>query len=732
MKRLSRAIAVALLCLLAAPLLAQKKLTIEEIFSDPGLTGRMPEQMKWSPDGRKLTFILRDDSGNRGDLLTVDAATGEKQVLVSHEQLASLAPTVEKAVKDERERERLRRYSVASYLWSPDGKAILFTSAGKMYLYDLEAKSARPALRDSGLPEPGQGAGDPKFSPDGKWISFISRHDIWVAPIAGGEARQVTQGGNENVLHGDLDWVYPEELDVRTGYHWSPDSRSIAFLELDEHPVATFPIVDYVPLLAGVDFQKYPKAGSPNPKPRVGIADVASGKTVWLDRVAEYIPRIDWIDSERVAVQLLNRAQTELELVFADTGTGRSKSVLMERDPHWLNVHDDFRFFKGSGEFLWTSERTGFRHIYLYRQDGTLVRALTSGDWEVARVVGVNGWPSYVYFTASERGPLRNDLYRVKLDGKGFERMTERKGSHGIVINQQATAYAETFSSLTTPPGIALRDLAGNKMTPVHAARSLQEYGLAVPDVVALTMPDGAAARGMLIKPAGFDPAKKYPVVIHIYGGPHAPVIGDRWGGTNFLWHQFMAQQGFVVFYFDDRSSAIPGHKYEVALHRQFGSVELKDHLEGVKYLKSLPYVDGERIGLWGWSGGGYTTCFNMLHAPEVFKVGVAVAPVTDWRDYDTIYTERYMGLPQENEAAYRSSSPVHFAANLRGKLLLVHGASDDNVHMQNSLQLAQELIKAGKQFDLLLYPQKTHSISGPVARRHLFTAITEYFKKNL
>jgi dipeptidyl-peptidase-4 len=258
------------------------------------------------------------------------------------------------------------------------------------------------------------------------------------------------------------------------------------------------------------------------------------------------------------------------------------------------------------------------------------------------------------------------------------------------------------------------------------------EYKLAAPEVIPFTMPDGAPARGMFIKPPGFDPAKKYPVILYIYGGPHAPVIGDRWGGTTYLWHQFMAQQGFLVFYFDDRTSAIPGHKYEVALHRQFGLVELKDHLEGVKYLKSLPYVDGERIGLWGWSGGGYTTCFNMLHAPDVFRVGVAVAPVTDWRDYDTIYTERYMGLPQENEQAYRASSPTHFANSLRGKLLLVHGTADDNVHMQNSLQLAQELIKTGKQFDLLLYPQKTHSISGSVARRHLFTAIADYFKRNL
>jgi len=728
MKPVTRFFVVILLSLVVLPLAwaqKQKPLTLEEIFSDPGLTGRMPEQMKWMPDGQQLSYILRDDAGTRGDLWVVNAVTGERRILVSHEQLLQLAPAVEKVIKDERERERLRRYAVASYLWSPDGKVILFSSAGRLFLYDLATQAARPiapARRD---------LRDPKFSPDGKWVSFVYEHDIWVVSLTDGEEKQLTRGGSENVLHGELDWVYPEELGIRTGYAWSPDSRRIAFLELDEHPVPTYPIANLVPLASSVDFQKYPKGGDPNPKPRLGIVEVATGKTVWLDRVAEYIPRFQWIDANRLSVQLLNRAQTELELIFADATSARSQTVLYERDPHWINLHNDLKFLKSATEFLWTSERAGFRHIYVYKLDGTLARTLTSGDWEVGEITGVDEANGWVYFTASKRSPLDLDLYRVRLAGGAPELLSESPGTHRIIMNPAATVYADSYSTLTAVPAVSVHDIASKRSAVVHQARAVDAYSLVKPGLVELTTADGALVRGMFLKPAQLEPGKKYPVLIYIYGGPHAPVISNNWGGSRYLFHQYLVQEGFLVFYLDDRVSSIPGHKYEAAISRAYGPAALKDHTVGVNYLKSLPYVDPERIGIWGWSGGGFTTCFHLTHS-DLFKVGIAVAPVTDWHLYDSIYTERYMGLPEENPEAYKATSAVVAAANLYGRLLLVHGDADDNVHPQNTFQMIDALIKAGKPYDLLIYPQKTHSIAGSEARIHLFRAMTEYLKKNL
>lgn len=738
MRTRTRALVAALLLVLAslplaaqsAPIAAKKPLQLEEIFSEAGLTGRMPTQARWSPDGRLLAYIVRADEGERRDLWVVDPAQGEKRVLVRYEQLTQLAPAPEQATTSERERERLLRYAVAAYLWSPDSQSILFTSAGQLYLFDLAAGKAQ-------LLAPGKrGVDDPKFSPDGKWISFVYQHDLWLVPAAGGAEKQLTTGGNENILHGDLDWVYPEELAVRTGYHWSPDSRRIAFLELDEHSVPTYPISDLVSLEARVDFQRYPKAGDPNPKVRVGIVAVdaaggPAGPVVWLDRAAEYIPRIAWVDGERLAVQLLNRAQTELELVIVDPATGRSRSLLTESDPHWVNVSDDLTFLPQSGEFLWSSERTGFRHLYLYDLDGTLKRALTAGDWEVQEVVGVDAQAGWIYYTSTERNPLGSDLYRVKLDGSGRELLTQSRGTHGIVMNSAANAYLDTYSALATVPEVTVRHLPTGRATLVQKARPVDAFDLVEPEPVSLTAPDGALVRGQLLKPRRLEPGRKYPVLLYVYGGPRAPTIRDAWGGNRYLFHQYLVQQGFVVFQVDDRASSLPGHKYEVALYRSYGPTALADHRVAVDYLRSLKFVDPGRIAVWGWSGGGFTTCFDLTHS-DLFKVGIAVAPVTDWHLYDSIYTERYMGLPQQEAEAYRQTSAAEAARNLHGRLLLVHGAVDDNVHFQNTFQFIQALIDAGKPFDLLVYPQKTHSIQGAKTQLHLFRAFTDYLKLHL
>ena len=723
-----------LVALVASPAAAQgtRKLSIEAIFGEPGLTGPAPSQFQWSPDGKQLTYILaRDGESDARDLWVFDLAGGEKRILVSDEQLSGLAPSTDQATQDERERERRRRYAVAAYLWAPDAKAILFTSAGRLYLFDLASGKARP------LAAARSGVRDPKFSPDGRWVSFLLRHDLWVVPVDGGEERPLTTGATDTLFHGDLDWVYPEEFAIRSGYAWSPDSRRIAFLELDQSRVPAYPITDLISLEASVDFQRYPKAGDPNPQARLGIVEVKNAgrrnaRTVWVKKTAEYLPRFSWVNDSRLAVQLLNRAQTELQLVFADARDGVTSTVLVENDPYWINITNDLKFLDESKEFLWTSERSGYRHIEVYGYDGQSKRTLTSGDWEVEGVEKVDAKDGWVFYTSNESNVLGSNLYRIRLDGSQKTRLSDGRGVHTVNINDQGTAYLDASSTLTTVPQWQVHAVAGDKSFALHQSRSLKEYNLVEPELQTLKTSDDALIRVLLLKPQRMEPRRKYPVLVYVYGGPHAPTIRDSFDNRGrYLFHQYLASKGYVVAQIDDRTSSILGHRHEAAARRKYGPTALSDYLTAIDHLKELSFVDPERIGIWGWSGGGFSTCFALTHS-KAFRLGIAVAPVTDWRLYDSIYTERYMGLPAEEEEAYRETSPLRAAKDLHGRLVLAHGTADDNVHLQNTVKMVQALIDAGKPYDLLLYPGKTHGIYGSTARVHLFRSIEEYLERYL
>jgi len=713
---------LAFLCLpFAAP---AQELTLEEIFAAGGLAGPRPEQLQWSPDGASLTYILEDATDRQRNLWVADAKGGRPRVLVSHSQLAALAPALNDATQDERERERRRRYAVASYLWSPDSRSLLFTSAGSLFLYELESGRARELT--PGLDE----VKHLKFSPNGKFVSFVYEHDLWLADLADRRLRRLTTDGSPDVLHGDLDWIYPEEFGVRDGHLWSPDSQRIAFLETDQSMVPRYPLTTLTTTQASVDLQRYPKAGDPNPKVRLGVLDIGDPRSEvsWFDPGAEYLPRCSWAPDKRLIVQSLDRSQKNLRVESIDTSTGERTVLLTETDTNWINIHDDLRFLAGGKGFLWSSERSGLRRLYLYESDGTLVRQLTDGNWEVSAVAGVDQEAGIVYFSANRDNAIGSDLYAVRLTGGEVRRVTNGLGVHRVKMNPGATTYADTRSTLRTPETVVIASPGGEPERVIHQPQPVERSAWAEPELSVIETDDGAQIRTLLLKPARLERGKKYPLVIYVYGGPHAPTIRDAWDARGrYQFHQRLVQLGFVVAYVDDRASSRMGHKYEAAAAKNYGPTALADQLIAVERFKRLPFVDSDRIGIWGWSGGGFATCFALTHS-DVFRAGIAVAPVTDWRFYDSIYTERYMGLPSEEPAAYRRTSAIEEADRLHGRLMLMHGTADDNVHPQNTIAMIDALIDAGKSFDLQLYPGQTHGISSEKDRLHVFRTMEQFW----
>ena len=734
-----------------SPSPCDQKLTIETIFADGGVTGRPPEGMKWSPDSTKLSYVQRDDSADHGALYYIDLATGKSAVLVSSEKLSALAPS-NNNIKDERQKEAMQRYSVAAYHWAPDSKHLLFDSMGQLWYYSLDTGTAVQMTSSA------DAASDPKFSPDGERLAYIRKHDLYVRDIKRGQEEALTRDGNENLLNGEVDWVYREELYSRSNYFWSPDGRAIAFLEMNEKDVPTYPITDWIPTHPTVDMEKYPKAGDPNPVVRIGVVSSNGGKVKWISAGGGkdgdlplgndpnvLIPRFGWVRDGLLWAMALNRVQDHLDIYFVDVQNGRSKRILTEKTDVWIDMHPeiDFEMLATGDRFLWTSWRDGHYHIYLYQFDkqnplageAQQVAQLTSGEWEVEAIDAVDEADGVVYFTANEGDWRQANVFVVGLDGKNFHRISKENGTHGPNFGPAKTrAYVDSYSALTTPPSVSLCTLDGPCM-PFWQSRSLDAYNLKDPKPVEFKAADGTTTMlGTLLLPDGGPMMVngKAPLILSPYGGPGVQFVRDAWGGDRALFDQILARQGFAVLKVDNRGMANRGKAFAMPIKHNLGENELNDQMAALKQaLQEYPQLDASRVGFWGWSYGGYFTLYT-LEKTDQFKAGVAVAPVTDWRNYDSIYTERYMGLPGENEEGYRKSSPVNFAGDLHGSLLEAHGTSDDNVHVQNTIQMTNAFINSGKRFELMLYPRKTHGIAGKAARTDLFHRIEDHFEQNL
>ena len=623
-----------------------------------------------------------------------------------------------------------------AWTWSDDHSRFVVNIGQDLFAAGLDGDAVRltetPDSEEVGV----------HFSPDGKSVAFIANYNLHVVPAIGGAVRALTTGGNDDLFYGRLDWVYQEELYGRgnfEGYWWSPDSAQIALLKLDETPVAEFVLVSDVPARPTIERTNYPKVGEPNPIVEIGAITILDGKTQWFD-VADYpaedrlVVRVTWApDSAEVFFQVQNREQTWLDMRAGNIATGKSRLLWREPSDCWVEASDEPVWLDGGASFLWLSEQDGFKHLYKYARSGESLGRLTKGKWQVKELVAVDEVLGFAYVLSDQDSPIETHLYRIPLQGGEMQRITTGRGTHEVTMVPGNQSFVTHWSDANTPNCTELRSLDNQVIREIAKSRPqmMAQFGITEPEFFQVKTKDGFPMEAMMIKPKDFDATKRYPVVQHTYSGPHSPRVRDQWGSRDFLWHQLLSQRGYIVFVCDNRSASGKGRVYAKACWHKLGQSELADLEDAVDWLGEQPYIDAKRIAIWGWSYGGYQTLYNLTHSTK-WAAGVAVNPVTDWRLYDTIYTERYGGMPTTNAVGYELGSVTNAAKNLHGKLLLIAGAMDDNVHMQNSFQFLHAMQQAQKDCDFMVYPRVRHGIGDLQQQVHLFTRFEKFLQENL
>lgn len=746
-------LAAVLFVLVGAAAAQDKLLTLDAIFGpDPAVQVQFsgtPSFLQWSPDGRSFKRV------EGGRLVRVDALTGEARPYLDTQRFVSALATV--AGIGARDADRIA--NSPGLLFNKGETAILLNHNNDLWHYDIAAGMLKRLTSNADEEM------EADFSPDGRMVSFVRKNDLYVVDIAKGGEKRLTRDGSERVHNGYLVWVYEEELYGRgqnRGYWWSPDSKMIAFLRLDDSPLPEFVLSNELTNDPVLEKTRYPKPGDPNPLVRLGIADVTRstivppvgrvpgvgrrlpagvqrlGDAVKFADLGRYKPedvligRVAWTpDAKQVLFQALNREQTFLD-VNAATPDGKTKKLFTETTAAWVEVYDNPEFLP-DGTSIYQSARNGWRHLYHYDANGSLIRQLTDGRWEIRNFYGVDPEGRYAYFSATRDSHIAVNVYRVPIAGGDIERLTQGEGTHAASFNRTFTHFVHTWSDVNTPPQQRLFRSDGRLERVINENRvpALAEYKLGQPEFLKVKTRDGFEMEAMMIRPPDFDPNKKYPVLQYTYAGPHAPQVRDGWGGNRYMWHQMLAQKGYIIWICDNRTASGKGEESTWPVYKQMGTLELRDIEDGVNYLKSLPYVDGDRIGIWGWSYGGFMTSYAMTNS-KLFRAGIAGGSVTDWRLYDSIYTERYMLTPQNNREGYEKTSVLRSAKDLHGRILLIHGIMDNNVHMQNTIQLVNELQKHNKQFDLMLYPGQRHGIANRAQVRHWYEMMTNFIVNNL
>ena len=706
-------------------------LSIDAIY-DPArrvdFSGAPPTNLRWIDD---TTYLQPRRTGEGVEWLKVDAASGNTSPLFDRSRMSAALATLPGVTS-----EQATTSSQSSELvFNATRMAILVTITDDLFVYDVVSGAATRLTTTAGAEE------EADFSPDGRLVAFIRGNNLYVVDIREPREHALTTDGGPEILNGKLDWLYQEEIYGRgrfRGYWWSPDSARLAFLQLDERPVPEYTIVDDIPYRPDVEVTDYPKAGDANPLVRLGVGRVSGGDPTWVES-GSYVATdmlivdVDWAPGATgLTYQVQNREQTWLDLNVADPTSGRSHRLLRETTPAWVNVNGSPAWLT-DGTFLWFSERSGFKHLYHYRADGALLRPVTTGRWDVRSLHGVDEARRHLFFDAGIRRHIDTDIYRIGLDGKALTRISRTDGTHRATFSPSFTQYIDAWSTVTAPTQVRLHRADGSELRTIDAnlVPSHAAYRFSTPEFVEVTARDGVVMDAMLIRPPDFDPTRRYPVYQLTYAGPGTAAVRNQWGGSQYIYHQLLAQQGIIVWVLDNRSAGGKGAESQWPVYGNLGALELRDLEDGIAWLTQQPYVDPSRLVLHGWSYGGFMTAYALTHSTS-WTAGIVGAPVTDWRNYDTVYTERYMKTPANNPDGYRATAPRFAAANLYGRMLLIHGGIDDNVHRQNSEQFAYELQRAGKPFEMMIYPRQRHGFADARLNAHLRQTMFDFIAKSV
>ncbi len=699
----------------------KKKLTFEQVFqfAPPRLLKALPSVRGWLDDGHYLV-LHKDSTDGKVKLFKVEAASGREEVFLNPADFKDILP---------------KGFSVlGAGVHTPDYSKLIFNRKDDLYFLDTRTRTFR---RLTATPAPEK---NPIFSPDGRFVAFTREHNLFALDLNTGLEYQLTTDGSDLIYNGWASWVYYEEILERSSryraFYWSPDSKKLAFLRFDDSPVPEFPIFHAQGVHGELEVTHYPKAGDPNPKVRLGIVNATGGKITWADfdeNADEYIAWVFWLpDSKRLSVQWMNRDQNLIRIYLIDPETGAKTKIYEESQPTWVEFFEDLYFFKDGSGFLLRSDKDGWRHLYVYNLKGELQRRLTRGHWSVKSIARVDEDHGFVYFTGDKGESTETHLFRVPLKGGEIERLTDRPGTHRVTVSPKGSYFLDRFSNIHTPAQLWLYNSRGQAVRKLGDSRSpvFGEYALGKVELFRIPAGDGYNLPAIWYLPPDFNPDRKYPVIFSIYGGPGMPTVANSF--PYFLRSYYLAQEGAIVISVDHRGSGHFGKKGVAEMYRHLGKWEMHDWIEAVKWLRKKPFVDASRIAITGGSYGGYATLMALTYGADYFHYGIALYPVTDWRLYDTVYTERYMDRPQDNPEGYKFGSVFTHLDKFKGKLLLVHGTIDDNVHMQNSVQLIDKLTKMGKQFQLMIYPGERHGVRNPAHRAHLTKLILNFWRENL
>jgi dipeptidyl-peptidase-4 len=704
----------------------KQSLTLESIFASDEFRNKSLRNVQWDSDGSNFTFIKQNPSTGLLDIHEYDIATGSSRVLIAGNNISYEGKPV-----------RMSRY-----LWTTGRDSLLITGPVTItwdnqieaphYIYETATKKLWPVADDN------PALRNVYLSPDGKRVGYVLDNNLYIVDLKSRSTHAVTTDGSSDVFNGFFDYG-STEFGSYDAWHWSPDGRKIAFWRLDVTDVKVFYIIDELDRYNKVYPLKYPNTGERHAVNQIGVFDVESGRTIWMDigdNSDDYIPRINWASSSQsLAIQYLTRNHKKLDLLLGDVNTGNTKVIITDTDPAWIDITDDLMFYEKQDRFVWTSEKSGYRHAYLYDDEGNEIQ-LTRGDWEISSLIDLDEAAGWLYFYAKKDSFIDQHVYRVRLDGSDVQKLSKQSGWYNWQFSPDHKHVIESFSDARTPPSITLRQPDGEKVRVLEENKlaAMEKYAMPHTEFLKVKTADGILIDAYMIKPLDFDPGKKYPVIGYGYGNAGSQVVVNRWGSrrgaTRALWHRYMAEQGYIIFAMDNRTTAGRGKAAKNLTYGHYAKYAILDYLEGVEYLKTLPYVDSSRLGFWGWSGGGYLAAALMTKGAPHFKTAVSGAPVINLDRYQAVGVERWMGSTKDNEKGYRETNLLNYADKLEGNLLLIHGTGDENVKFAFTLQFANALIAHNKQFDMMIYPNRHHGVSD--AQLHLFTKITNYFQDKL